>query len=163
MTKNIITAFALCLFLLPTVARAEGRQGKIQAGLGVGVALNPPVRFDIQLNGEYFLWEHISLGLNFDTLLRGPATFLFVPFARYHFDLDFAPGWVPYVGAGVGGGINTNGAGVLDIMVPDLGFKYEVLENRLFVGPDLSLHVLTNFDNTTWDFRFLFAVASFRF
>ncbi len=158
-----ISAVILLTLAFSATAFAANRDGKIQAGGGVGVALNPPIRFDLNLNGEYFLTQKISLGLNFDVLLRGPTTFVFVPFARYHFDLDFAPGWVPYAGGGIGGGVDTNGAGFLDVMVPEFGFKYELLDNKLFVGSDLSFHILTNFDNTTWDFRFLIATASFRF
>lgn len=163
--KKILFAMLLLVATSSTSSAgyAAGREGRIQAGLGAGLALHPPVRFDLQLNGEYFLYENISVGLNIDLLFRGPTTFIFEPFARYNFDLDFAPKWVPYAGAGIGGGVNTNGGGVLDIMIPDFGFKYELIDDRLFLGPDLSFHVLTNFSNTTWDFRFLFAVASWRF
>ncbi len=160
--KKIFFSFLLAV-LVSTNVSAAGRQGSIQAGGGIGVALHSPVRFDINLNGEYFLTEKISLGLNIDTLVRGPTTFVFEGFGRYNFDLKSAPKWVPYAGAGIGGGVNTNSAGFLDIMIPDIGFKYELIAERLFLGPDLSFHVLTNFSSTTWDFRLLFVQADFRF
>jgi len=163
MKKIAFALLILASLAAPVMSQASNREGKFQAGGGFGLAFRSPVRFDINLNGEYFLTEHISLGLNIDTLVRGPTTFVFQGFGRYNFDLDFAPGWVPYAGAGIGGGINTNSAGFLDIMIPDFGFKYELIDNKLFLGPDLSFHVLTNFSSTTWDFRMLFVQADFRF
>ena len=160
--KKILCS-VLLLVTLSSVAFAGKREGRIQAGGGVGLGARPPVRFDLNFNGEYFLTQTLSLGLNLDMLLRGPNNFVFMPFARYNFDLSFAPEWVPYVGGGIGVGIDTNGSGTLDIMIPEFGFKYELIEDKFFVGPDLSLHTLTNFDNTTWDFRFLIATVDFRF
>lgn len=164
--KKIAAVFAVLSALLMTPANgraAESRQGSWQAGGGVGLAFHSPVRFDLNLNGEYFFTHHVSFGLNVDFLFRGPTTFVFQPFARYNIDLDFAPGWVPFVGGGLGVGVNTNGNGFMDIMVPDFGFRYEIIDNKLFIGPDLSLHIVTNFTNTTWDFRMLIAQAEFRF
>lgn len=160
--KKLIFAVLILLTMSPPVLAAS-REGKIQAGAGFGLGVHPLVRFDLQLNGEYFLYEDISIGMNVDFLFRGGTAFGFTPFARYHFDIASLPELVPYVGGGLGAFITTNGNGTMDIMIPDFGFKYELISERLFIGPDLSFHVVTNFDNTSWDFRFLFAVASYRF
>ena len=161
--KKIVLVAVVVMMSLPSLGFASSREGKIQAGAGFGLALHSPIRFDLQLNGEYFLYEDISVGLNVDLLFRGSTNFGFTPFARYHFDIASLPELVPYVGGGLGVFVNTNGNGAMDIMIPDFGFKYELIADRLFIGPDLSFHVVTNFSNTTWDFRFLFAVASYRF
>jgi len=163
MMKRWAMVLAIVLALSSSAFAAESREGSWQAGGGFGLAFHSPVRFDLNLNGEYFLTHHVSLGMNLDFLFRGPTTFVFQPFARYNIDLAFAPDWVPFVGGGVGVGVNTNGNGFLDLMIPDFGFRYEVIDNKLFIGPDLSFHVVTNFSNTTWDFRMLFAQAEYRF
>jgi hypothetical protein len=154
---------AVLLVALSGSAWAGSREGKFQLGGGAGLALNPPVRFDLNIGGEYFFWENIGIGLNIDIFFRGPTAFVFIPFARYHFDIRSAPEWVPYVGGGVGGGVNTDGAGALDVMIPNFGVQYEVLDDKLFLGTDMSVHVVTNFDNTDWDFRWLFITAHYRF
>lgn len=159
----LVMAVALVLGSTAAHARNNSRQGSFQLGGGAGLALNPPVRFELELDGEYFFWEHLGLGMNIDIFFRGPTAFLFQPFARYHFDIDSAPEWVPYVGGGIGVAVNTNGSGALDLMLPDFGVQYEVIENRLFLGTDMSVHVVTNFDNTDWDFRWLFITANYRF
>jgi hypothetical protein len=147
----------------PGTGHASAREGKFQAGAGAGLAFNDPIRFDLQLESEYFFWENVGVGLNLDFLLNGSTTFVFIPYARYHFDISSAPEWVPYVGGGIGGAVNTNGNGALDIMVPNFGVQYEVVDEHLFLGTDLSLHLLTNFDNSDWDFRWLFITANWRF
>jgi hypothetical protein len=142
---------------------SANRQGKFDLGMGAGLAFHSPIRFDLQFNGEYFFWDHVSIGMDLDFLLRGPTTFVFQPFALYHFDIPSAPRWVPYVGGGLGLGVNTNGNGFMDIMIPKFGIRYEIIDEHLFIGTDMSLHVITNFDSTTWDFRWLIATLNYRF
>jgi hypothetical protein len=112
--------------------------------------------------GEYFYTNNISFGAAFDTWIRSPHVFLFRPFARYHFDISRYPKFVPYVGGGIGGGADSNGNGVLDVAVPNFGFKY-ALTNKFHIGSDLALHILTDFGDTNVDFHILFITASFRF
>jgi hypothetical protein len=161
--KKISLMVAALLLCVSTSSWAASREGHFQLGGGAGLAFNPPVRFDLNIGGEYFFWENIGIGMNIDIFFRGPTAFLFQPFARYHFDIASAPEWVPYVGGGVGVGVNTNGNGALDIMIPNFGVQYELLDGRLFLGTDMSVHVVTNFDNTDWDFRWLFITAHYRF
>jgi len=149
--------------LMVRPANASSRQGHFQLGGGLGLAFHDPVRFDIQIGGDYFFWEDISIGMNIDFLVRNGTTFVFMPNARYHFNIDRAPRWVPYVGGGIGPSVTSNGNGALDIMVPDFGFNYELISDRLFLGTDMSVHIVTNFDNTTWDFRWLIAHLVYRF
>ncbi len=164
--RKIYRILGMVLFLavgvLPNVASAS-REGGILARGGFGLALNPPVRVDAQLEGEYFWKEFLSVGLDMDFLFRGPTNFVFTPFARYYFDLDKHPLLLPYVGGGVGVSVNTNGNGALDLMVPNVGFKYTLIEDRLYVGSDASTHLVTNFNNTSWDFRILLGTLSYRF
>lgn len=146
-----------------SAASSSSRQGAFDLGIGAGVAFHSPIRFDLQLNGEYFFWDHVSIGMDLDFLLRGPTTFIFQPFALYHFDIPSAPRWVPYAGGGLGLGVNTNGNGFMDLMIPKFGIRYEIMEEHLFLGTDMSFHVITNFDDATWDFRWLIATLNYRF
>lgn len=138
------------------------RQGKVDVGLGAGMTFNSPVRFALELYGEYFYTNNIAFGAALDTLIRSPHIFIFRPFARYHFDISRYPKLVPYVGGGLGAGADTNGNGIMDIMLPNFGFKYAIA-NRIYLGSDLGLHILTDFDDTRLDFQVLFVVLSYRF
>jgi hypothetical protein len=155
--------FVLCPMFTAHRAVASSRQGHFQLGGGFGLAFNDPVRFDVQIGGDYFFWEDVSIGMNIDFLIRDGVTFVFMPYGRYHIDIDGAPEWVPYVGGGVGPAVSDNGDGALDIMIPNFGFKYEIIAERLFLGTDMSFHILTDFDNSDWDFRWLVAHALVRF
>lgn len=151
--------------LLPS-AQAEytlySRRGAVDMGVGMGITTNPPVQFDLQVSGEYYWSNNVSFGLDVDLFFRGATLFVFQPFGRYHFDISEMPKLVPYVGGGLGMGVNTNGNGVMDVMIPNFGYKYE-LTPRVNVGSDFGLHWLTNFDNSRLDFHILFAVLNFRF
>jgi hypothetical protein len=164
------TAVAFVLLLMVVIqsrpswaASSSSRQGKFDLGMGAGVAFHSPIRFDLQLNGEYFFWDHVSVGMDLDFLLRGPTTFVFEPFGLYHFDISSITRLVPYAGGGLGVGVNTNGNGFMDIMIPKFGVRYEIIDEHLFLGTDMSFHVITNFDSTTWDFRWLIATLNWRF
>src|SRR5262249_11629084 len=146
-----IMAVALALVSSGAEARGTGREGNYQLGGGLGLAFHDPIRFEVELDGEYFFWQHVGLGLNLDLLIHDVTMFLFEPFARYHFDISAAPKWVPYVGGGLGVAVDTDGNGFMDVMVPDFGFQYE-LTDRLFLGTDMSLHILTDFNNSIADF-----------
>lgn len=138
------------------------RQGRFDIGAGGGMTLNSPVRFDLQLSGEYFYTNNLGFGVAFDALIRSPHVFIFKPFARYHFDINRYPKFVPYIGGGLGAGADSNGNGVMDILLPNFGFKY-ALARRIHVGSDLGLHIFTDFDSSRVDFHILFATINFRF
>lgn len=138
------------------------RQGKIQAGMGLGVAFHDPA-FDLRLESEYFVTHNISAGLDFDMVFHDSTLFGFDVVGRYHFDIPNLPRLVPYGGMGLGGVVNTNGNSAFDILVADLGARYEILANRLFIGPDVGIHVLTDFSDTTWEVNVLFVNALYRF
>ncbi|MBI3540947.1 MAG: hypothetical protein HY073_02250, partial [Deltaproteobacteria bacterium] len=118
------------------------RQGKIQAGLGLGVAFHDP-SFDLRLGSEYFVTNNISAGLDLDIVAHASTLFGFDVVGRYHFDIPDLPRFVPYAGMGLGAIVNTNGNGGFDVLVTTLGARYEVIAERLFVGPDIGIHVLT--------------------
>ncbi len=166
---KILFAIALVVLVVgvsPRVSDARAglysRRGQFDLGVGAGLMVRSPVRFDLQFLGEYFYTNNFALGFALDILLRSPHTFLLKPFARYHFDIHRYPKFVPYVGGGLGGGIDTNSNGVVDIMVPNFGFKYAIT-NQIHVGSDFGLHILTDFDNSRIDFHILFATLAFRF
>ncbi len=161
--RRVLWGLLFCLMAVAPGRLEASRDGAIQAGGGFGLAVRPPVRFNLQLEGEYFVLEDLSVGLNVDFLFRGGTSIGFTGFGRYHIDIPSAPRWVPYVGGGVGGFVNTNGGGFFDLMIPEFGFRYELISERLFLGPDLSFHIVSGTGGTTWDFRVLFATASFRF
>ncbi len=166
--KKALGSWVLSLLLLswfiPTADAYSlySRAGSIEASLGVGLTLNPPIRLDLELNGEYFWRDEIAFGLDVDLFFRGATAFSFVPYAAYYFQIDRWPRLAPYVGAGVGGGGTTSGNGFLDIMIPSLGFKWEWITGKLFVGPDFEFHLQTDFDNTEPDFHMLVR-ATYRF
>jgi len=137
------------------------REKKIDVNLGAGFTFNTPVHFAIEASGEYYWTNNISFGLAIDGWIRDPHAFLFRPFARYHVDLNRYPKWVPYVGAGFGFGVSS-GDGFMDIVLPNVGLKYAITDN-IYVGSDLSLHILTDFDATDVDVQFLIATVTFRF
>jgi hypothetical protein len=154
---------AISLFGSQAEARPSlySRAGAIEAAMGLGFTFNTPIKFDLKFDGEYFWHNNISLGVDLDILIRSSTTFIVRPFGRYHFDIARYPRFVPYVGGGLGAGGNTAGGGIMDIMIPNFGFKYALTKNW-YVGPDMGFHILTNFDNTTPDFHLL-GIISYRF
>ncbi len=146
--------FVLCpLSIVHSPLLAQTKDKTIQAGVGVGAGFNPPVRFDIDLSGEYFLNDTYSIGADFDIFVRGRTAYNFLGFGRYHFELSDFEKFEPYVGAGVGGLVNSAGRGWFDLMLPELGFLYE-LSPHLLVGPNTSFHILAG-SGTTWDWQLL--------
>ncbi|OGQ46428.1 MAG: hypothetical protein A3H42_00110 [Deltaproteobacteria bacterium RIFCSPLOWO2_02_FULL_46_8] len=132
-------------------ALAQTRDGTFQFTAGAGGGWNAPVRFDLDINGEYYWNDNISVGLDFDTFLGTINSFDFIPFARYHFDLKRWPRFSPYVGTGMGVLFNTNSQSWFDFMLPELGFFYE-LTPHFYIGPNASMHVLAG-STSTWDFQ----------
>lgn len=150
--KKIAALLVLfCAFLFATSLRAQTRDRSFQAALGVGAAWNPPVRFDLDLNGEYFLDDTFSAGVDFDIFVRGVTSYDLLAFGRYNFQLLRYRKFSPYVGLGVGALFNSNGQGWFDLMAPELGFLWE-LTPHLYLGPNVGFHTLIG-SNTTWDFQ----------
>ncbi len=138
------------------------RQGKVDVSVGAGLTFDSPIHFALELAGEYFLTNNIGLGVAFDTWIRSPHVFIFRPFVRYHFDLSRFPKWVPYAGLGIGGGGASRGGGFMAVAVPNVGVKY-ALTNRIHLGTDMNLYILTDFNSSNVDFQWLVANVSFRF
>ena len=165
-TVLIILALGSLLGLMPRTADADyylySRKGAVDLSLGMGMLVRSPVKFDLQVSGEYFWLNNFSLGFSIDSYLRGPNAFSFRPFGRYHFDISQLPKFVPYVGVGLGGGIDTNSNGFMDILVPNFGFKYAVTRN-FQLGSDFGLHIFTDFDSSRVDFHILFLTIGYRF
>jgi len=151
--KKLVFVFLLSLFLVHNPLFAQTRDGEIQGGLGVGAGFNPPVRFDLNLNGEYFLNDTFSVGGDFNIFVRGNTAYNLLGFGRYHFELSDFEKFAPYIGGGAGALINTAGNGWFDLMLPELGFLYE-LAPHLLVGPNTSFHILAG-SSTTWDLQAL--------
>lgn len=160
--KTKITLLLLCLFLTPALTQASSRQGYFESALGSGLAMNPPVRYDLELSSQFFLTDAVSVGLAGDVYFRGPTRYGFTGFSRYHIDVPALPDLIPYIGAGVGGSVDTDGRGLLDVMLPELGVDYD-LDEYLLVGFDLSSHLLSNFDTSDWDLRILLVKLTYRF
>lgn len=148
------------LLLGSSAIGAQTKDGTIQTGVGVGVGLNPPARFDLDLNGEYFLNDTFSLGADFDILVGDKAGFNILGFSRYHFELLQAPRLEPYLGVGAGTLVKTDGKAWFDLMLPEIGFLYE-LTPLIQIGPNASFHTLFG-SNTTWDLQLLGQII-FRF
>lgn len=151
--KKLCLAAPLLLIVWAVSVQAQTRDGVIQAGVGVGAGLNPPMRFDLDISGEYFWDDTFSFGVDFDIFVRGRTSYNLIGFGRYHFQLLQAPRLLPYVGGGLGSLINTAGNGWFDLMLPELGFLFE-LTPHLFVGPNTSFHFLAG-SNTSWDIQAL--------
>ena len=141
----------LLLLTLPVSLHAQTKNGQWQIAAGPGMTWNPPVQFNLDMNGEYFLNDTFSVGGNFDIFIRGAARFGAIGFSRYHFRLLQFPKFDSYVGGGGGAVIDTQQNGWFDLMLPELGFLYE-LTPQLFVGPNVSFHVLLGSSNT-WDLQ----------
>lgn len=150
----------LAILMLAQTAEAQTKDGSFQVTAGAGAGWNAPVRFDLDIAGEYFWNDTLSLGLDFDTFLGSTTSFNLIPFVRYHFDLKKWPRFSPYVGMGMGGLFNTGGQKWFDLMLPELGFFYE-LTPRFYIGPNASMHVLAG-STSTWDFQTVGQV-SYRF
>lgn len=163
--KIWIASLSLAMTLMGGLTHAQSREGTIQAAVGPGIAFNPPVRFDLDFGGEYFLNDEIAFGFNFDVFIRGGAAYGFLPFAHYHFDLLEFPRFAPYVGGGMGFWVGSNGNAAFDLMAPAVGFEYE-LTPRLFIGPDASFHLLMGDKmvggSTSWDLQIV-ARIGYRF
>lgn len=157
--RAFFASLLLCLSASQN-STAQTRDGEFQAIVGGGLGLHTPVRFDLDMAGEYFWNDTYSLGLDFDIFVRGSTAFDVIPFARYHFDLKKWPRFSPYVGAGAGVLTNTAGGGWFDLMLPEAGFLYEFNPHFSF-GPNVSLHTLAG-STTTWDLQLL-AQAAYRF
>ena len=160
--KKILRPFLVLLLFLGFVASAHAQtmNGAFQVNVGAGAALHSPVRFDLDSSAEYFWNDTYSIGLDFDILARGATAFDFIPFVRYHFDLDRWPRFSPYIGGGMGVKFNTTSQSWFDLMLPELGFSYE-WNPHFYIGPNISLHTLAG-SNTTWDLQLL-AQATYRF
>lgn len=160
MKKAILTSFAflsLALVVFASPAKAQTRNKEIQFSAGAGAAFNP-VRFDLDLAGQYFLNDIHSLGLDIDILAgTGPTTYNFIVFGRHHFELAQHQKFMPYVGAGLGVRADTRGRGWFDLMLPQAGFLYE-LTPHFYFGPDASLHILGG-STGTWDFQLVGQLA----
>lgn len=160
MKKAILWNFAflsLALFLFPSSAHAQTRNKEIQFRVGAGAGLNPPARFDLDLAGEYFFNDAYSAGLDVDIFVGGFTSYNFIGFGRHHFELAKYQKFMPYLGAGMGVLANTRGQGWFDLMLPELGFLYE-LTPHLYFGPNTSLHILGG-STTTWDLQLVGQIA----
>ena len=159
---------ALGILLASSASGAEehnpipSRKGNLDLSLGAGITYNTPARPLIEIEFDYFAWHHVSVGLAFDTYIRSESIFVLRPMLRYHFDVPSLPEFVPYIGGGIGGGVDTRGKLTADILVPNLGFKYK-LTDTFYLGSDVGFHVLTNFSTYKVDFHFLFLVMHFVF
>ena len=161
--KKITLFLGLLLLTVSLSAQAKlSRKGTFETSLGGGLALKPPTRFDLQAGAQYYLMDELSVGVDTDILFRGRTAYDFTGIARYHVDINEIPELVPYFGTGAGASVNSNGNGLMDIVLPDFGLDYELADN-LLVGFDASAHLLTNFDSNTWDFRILPVRLTYRF
>lgn len=159
--KKYLLAVLFCAFLgMAAPLQAQTRNGEFQVSTGGGIGAKTPVRFDLDIAGEYFWNDKWSLGLDFDVFLRGSTSFDVIPFGRYHFDLPRFTRFSPYVGAGLGVLVSTSGRGWIDLMLPETGFLWEFTPNFYF-GPNVSLHTLGG-SATTWDLQ-LVGQAAYRF
>lgn len=158
--KNSSTLFLVVAILLSmgTVSHAQTRDRSFQVATGIGAGWNPPVRFDLDLAGEYFINDRFSAGLDVDIFVRGATSYNFLGFGRYNFYLQKFPRFAPYIGGGVGVLANSNGRGWFDIMAPEAGFLWE-LTPHLYLGPNVSIHLLAGPSSTTWDLQTVGQIA----
>lgn len=172
MKRKLIAVMALLFVNILSLPHgfAQGQKGSVGVGAGGGIYITP-FKGDIQVHGDYFVTDRVSLGMNFEVIVPG-ANFSVVPFARYHFNLKSLPRFSPYVGMGVGFasfsqedsfGLGSERTSLLDIMAVDLGFKYQVIPDRLFLGSDVSFHIVTDFNDHGRELRFLPVIATIRF
>ncbi|MFH1654668.1 MAG: outer membrane beta-barrel protein [Pseudomonadota bacterium] len=163
MKKIIAIVFCLSVLLSQSALSYDGMpryaKGDVDLAGTAGLTVankSPKLNMNVGIDGKYFVWDRIGLGLRFDTHTDFDyGVFSFVPKVGYYYDI--AADWTIYGTAGVGFAINTSSKAAVDIAIPGVGFTYHINDN-MAVGADTNMHVLV-FSGTTvfgWSFGPMF-------
>ena len=150
--KGIWIVVLVALILAPlSIGHAYERKGRFQVGfVGPGLYVGNKsidAMMSAGLEGEYFFWEKLSVGLRAEMATDfhadpGVDTILsFVPRARYVFDLRNHPRWSIYAQAGVGLALLDGKHAAADIALPGGGFWWR-WRDGWSIGADASMHIL---------------------
>jgi len=156
--------FFIALFvsstLFPSLSQADTHKHQFQLGAGVGLFVgsdNLDAAFDIDLEPEYFITEHISLSGRFDGTVGGTDSVHFGARFRYYFDIPNHERWNLYAGAGAGfmiafnpGNDSTFG----DFAIPVFGFQYD-LTKHIKLGSDVSFDIIFDSHNAAFATRLM--------
>ncbi|MFO1520138.1 MAG: hypothetical protein U1F57_10825 [bacterium] len=152
-------SFVLCFtFLASSPSQASTSRHQFQLGTGFGVfvgtkGLDPS--FDIDLEPEYFLTDHISLSFRFDGTVGGVDSVHFGGRFRYYLTFAQHPRFSIYFGAGAGGGVVFDGGGGFgDIAIPVFGFQYD-LTKHIKLGSDVSFDIVFNSNDVAFATRLM--------
>lgn len=165
------SSLLLTMTLMASVAKADtsARQFQLSGGLGVffvggDVANGKGVgtSFDLSVEPEFFFSEHTSLAFRFDLDIGNPDSANFEGRFRYYFDFDSHPRFNLYVGAGIGGLINFDGPNFGALVLPLVGWQYDVTE-QFKIGSDLSPNILFNGDDMSFGLRLQPVVVKWAF
>src|SRR5437868_5430445 len=144
-TFSLFFASLLCFGTASTAhASTTARQFQLNGGLGVfagtdGVDAN----FDFSLEPEFFFTEHNALSFRFDITAGHITTFQLGGRWRYYFDIPKHEKVNLYVGLGIGGVINVDGANFGDAAIPVFGWQYD-LGQHFKIGSDVSFDITFN-------------------
>lgn len=156
---SLVIVFALTLFI-PLSSQANTEKGQFQLGAGLGLFVgsdNLDAAFDIDIEPEYFITEHVSLSGRFDGTVGGTDSVGFGARFRYYFDIPNHERWNVFVGAGAGfviafnpGNDSTYG----DIAIPVFGFQYDITKH-IKLGSDVSFNILFNGNDAAFATRLM--------
>jgi len=161
---SILFASLLCLGAVSSArASTTARQFQLDGGLGVFVGnKGVDANFDFSLEPEYFFTEHNTLSFRFDITAGHITTFQLGGRWRYYFDIPKHEKVNLYVGLGIGGVINVDGANFVDAALPVFGWQYD-LGQHLKIGSDVSLDITFNSHNVGFASRLMPVVLKWAF
>ncbi len=153
----IVVLFSITFFSLSS--HASTQKGQFQLGTGIGIFVGSDrfdPAFDIDLEPEYFVTDHISLSGRFDGTVGGTDSVGFGARFRYYFDFPNHERFNLFVGAGVGFLVafdhNTSAFG--DFALPVFGFQFD-LTKHVKLGSDVSFNILFNGDKAAFATRLM--------
>ena len=166
-----VSLFFLVMLFSLSEAKADttARQFQLSGGLGVflvgGDVANGKdagASFDLAVEPEFFFSEHTSLAFRFDLNIGNPDSANFEGRFRYYFDFANHPRINLYVGAGIGGLVNFDGPNFGALVLPLVGWQYDLTE-QFKIGSDLSPNILFNGDDVSFGVRLLPVVVKWAF
>jgi hypothetical protein len=156
-----IIGFVLVLSMITgRFAQASTEKHQFQLGTGVGVFVGTDgldASFDIDIEPEYFLTQHVSISGRFDGTVGGVDSVHFSGRFRYYFNFPNHNRFSIYVGAGAGFIVAFNGPGTTgfgDFAIPVFGFQYD-LTKHIKLGSDISFDIVFNGDGAEFATRLM--------
>jgi hypothetical protein len=158
--KKWMTVAAVFFSLLACrLSQASTEKHQFQLGTGVGVFVGTKgldAAFDIDIEPEYFVTQHVSISGRFDGTVGGTDSVHFGGRFRYYFNFPSHPRFSLYVGAGIGAMVafNNGSHAFGDVAIPVFGFQYD-LAKHVKLGSDVSFDIVFNGDTAAFATRLM--------